>query len=41
MVISHSDMDDAYTDIIVHVIVVVVARVGKSLGKTEGAGVVF
>ena len=41
MVISHSDMDDAYTDVIVHVIVVGVAYVGKSLGKMEGAGFLF
>ena len=41
MVISHSDMDDVFIDVIVHVIIVGVAYVGKSLGKMEGAGVLF
>ena len=38
MVVSHSHMGDAYTDIIIRIIVFVVVYVGKSLGNTEGAG---
>ena len=38
MVVSHSHMGDAYTDIKIRIIVFVVVYVGKSLGKTEGAG---
>ena len=38
MVVSHSHMGDAYTYIIVLIIVFLVVCVGKSLGKTEGAG---